>query len=478
MPIAVEVGIAKRMVAFTNGGSTAAGSFFDLICSLIGEVLRLVQSFAREGRQVPQELLFLMQLCEGDNFQKTPPGARSYAFLLPLALENLESSPEYAEFCRLLLTEERFNEVFPPAERGEAGNLAFPKEYLLSIAWRYLNQTGTPALLPEALGEILAQSEAVREKRSFNFRMVAPLVGLSGSGELPEFRLGRWRLRRLSESEVARVQYFRQYFSLPATMVYSGEAPPCLSFALVLEDCEVPFSGLAAGWNVVRPEFLPEKELKDLVSLLQAATSVGEFGRWYAISCPVLIYYTVDWAANPFGNPFSPDYAWPLGKIHFGREWFLPPAGWEDWVSRMFSFVERAPEPEKVRYRRALRWFAESIFCDNLGDRMMKLFVALEVLCLGGIKADRGKGQKIAARCSELLHQDDRERRRWRNFIRDAYEKVRSLLFHEGADEEKLARVIKEKLKISVPEECADLLEIAFRTAWNELALGPAREKA
>lgn len=86
-------------------------------------------------------------------------------------------------------------------------------------------------------------------------------------------------------------------------------------------------------------------------------------------------------------------------------------------------------------------------------------------------------GQKIAARCSELLYQDDRERRRWRNFIRDAYEKVRSLLFHEGGDDEKLARVIKGKLKISGPEECADLLETAFRTAWNALVLGPAREK-
>ncbi|MDH7578309.1 MAG: hypothetical protein QHH75_10950 [Bacillota bacterium] len=124
-----------------------------------------------------------LQLCEEDNFQKTPPGPRSYAFLLPLALENLESSPEYAKFCRLLLTEQRFNEVFPPAERGEAGNLVFPKEYLLSIAWRYLNQTGTPALRSEVLGEILAQSEAVWDKKSFNFRMVAPLVGLSGSGE-------------------------------------------------------------------------------------------------------------------------------------------------------------------------------------------------------------------------------------------------------------------------------------------------------
>ncbi|MGB9792343.1 MAG: hypothetical protein ACPLTR_07185 [Thermacetogeniaceae bacterium] len=371
--------------------------FRDLIFSLIGKALGLVQSFAREGRQVPQELLYLMQLCEGDNFQKTPSGARSYVFLLPLALENLESSPKYVEFCSLLLAEERFNEVFPREERMGVGNLVFPKEYLLSIAWRYLNQTGTPALRPEVLGEILAQSEAVWDKKSFNFRLVVPLLGLSGSGELPEFNLGRWRLRRLNENEVARVQHFRQYFSLPATMVYNGEAPPYLSYALVLEDCEVPFSGLAAGWNVVRPEFMPEKELNDMVALLQAATSVGEFGRWYAISCPVLIYYTADWAANPFGNPFSPDYAWPLGKLHFGREWFLPPVGWEDWVSRMFSFVERAPEPEKVRYRRALRWFAESIFCDNLCDRMMKLFVALEVLCLGGIKAERGKGKIIAA---------------------------------------------------------------------------------
>lgn len=47
----------------------------------------------------------------------------------------------------------------------------------------------------------------------------------------------------------------------------------------------------------------------------------------------------------------------------------------------MFSFVEKATESEKVRYWRALRWFAESISCDNLCDRMMKLFVALEVLC-------------------------------------------------------------------------------------------------
>ncbi|WP_342833443.1 hypothetical protein [Candidatus Hadarchaeum sp.] len=433
----------------------------------------MVRSFASEGRQAPPELLVPLWLCEQDNFQKTPSNARLYVSLLPLALQSLENSRDYEEFCGLLLGDHRFNEVFPPPERGKAGDLVFPGAYLLSLAWRYLNQTGTPTMQPEVLAGILAQSEATWEKGSFTFRIVAPLVGLSGAGELPEIALGRWRLRRMNESEVARLDYLREHFALPATMVYSGQAPPLLSYALVLEDCEVRFSGLAAWWNVVRPEFLPEKELRDLVCLLQAATSVGEFGRWYAISCPVILYSTADWAANPFGNPFSPDYAWPRGRFPFDREWFAPQAGWENWVERMFSFVDGAPKPVRERYRRALRWFAESIWCSDLCDRIMKLFIALEVLFLGETKAGRGKGEKIATKCSELLHHDVGERRRWRRFLQSAYEKVRNPLFHEGIDEEGLARVLKEGLGLGGPEECADLLEIAFRAAWNSLVLGP-----
>lgn len=138
----------------------------------------------------------------------------------------------------------------------------------------------------------------------------------------------------------------------------------------------------------------------------------------------------------------------------------------------MFSFVEKASEPERARYRRVLRWFADSICSDNLGDRIMKLFIALEVLCLEGADPARGKGQRIAARCSELLHSDPTERRRWRKFIRHAYELVRPLLFHEGVDEQGLARVIREHLGLGGSDELAGMLEIAFRGAWNSLVNG------
>lgn len=446
------------------------------IRELIPECLSLLGRFAASkeaSHQIGNMALLPYRLAVANTFAEVPEPVRGLEGLFPLVEQAILEDHRFQLFRRQLLEDERFNGVFPVPERDAIGaNIFMPGSFLISVLWRYLVLKGGLAWEPDLLDEILERSREAWERQGFRLTLSFPLFGLSGAAKVPEIAFsGGWFLRPLTDSDRARLDRVRPYVSWPCTMVYSGEVPPVLGYTLVREDYFVSFNDFAAGWDMLRPEKLPVRELEHILDILQTATSVGTFGRWYSIYTPVAFFHTADWAANPFGNPFGPNYFWPLSHSMSTREWFAAPAGWEAWVERMYAFVESAPKETQQRYRAALRWFREAVDAHHVEDRLMKLFIALELLHVPPDKEkDRGgKGAFVAQQCAELINADVKERRRWRKFINKAYRQLRNNLFHGGFEEESLDQMLKDGTDLQSTAHCADMLELAFRVSWDAL---------
>jgi hypothetical protein len=444
-----------------------------LVKTLIIEMLDLLCKCVSDHKKPPaEEALILFNLIEEDNFQSTPSEMRYPLSLVPIVSNYIiENSSDYRKFSRILLNDDLFNKFIPKKERGPIGDFTFPMEFLVSILWRYLNITKSLDWNNQCFDEIFLQSKNVWERGSYNIEFVVPLLGISGTYYFPEVELdAKWRIRSIKKEEYYLIEKIKGYLRLPAVMVYSAEALPIIGYVLACNKYEVELDKFSAGWNIIKPEFLPLKEIRSIISVLQAATSVGEMNHWFSIESPVVIYKTDEWAANPFGNPFSPCFSWPLDPCPIDREWFIPGKDWDKWLKRMYDFVNNADPGRSERYKNALRWFAKSIVCKDADERLVDLFIALNTLCCEEIRG-RGIGITIGEFCSKRLNNNTEQQRKWRKYIIKAYEKIRNALIHEGLDIEVLNKMLVEDTELESADLCANMLEIAFRSTWNDIVL-------
>lgn len=408
------------------------------------------------------------KLCESDNFQSTPNEFFNYIKAFPEVINKIESDKKLAKLSHILLEDEQYNELFPEAIQERAIRWINSLSIVISVVWRYLNQNRTLIYNPVVLDELILNGFDVWKREYFNLTITVPLFGLSGKYQLQEMKLGNgWSIRCITDREQDRLQRADYYYRLPCTMAYSAEAPPVVGYVLTCSDYQVPLAGFAAGWNIIKPEYLPLNEIKNVVSLLQVATDVSTDGDWYSIYCPLLLYYSDDWAVNPFSNPFSPDYVWPLNNSLNYRPWYGPSIQWGQEFLDMYNFLGNMPEPYQEQYYRALRWFNDSINCEDIADRFMKLFIAIETLLLDkDERMKRGKGKYIASKCAELITSDYTECRKWRKFIDKAYQQIRNPLFHEGISISNLTENLLNDTVLESPEVCAGMLEFVFRQLW------------
>lgn len=258
--------------------------------------------------------------------------------LFPLVERAMAGDPRYQLFSKCLLEDKRLNAVFPTAERDATrANIVMPGGFLASILWRYLVVKGDLTWDPDLLDQILECSRETWERQGLRLTFCLPLFGLSGAVKVPEiaFQEG-WLLRPLTDTDMAKLDQVRPYVGWPCTMVYSSDVPPALGYALVVENYFASFNDFAAGWDVLRPEKMPVSELEHVLAALQTATSVGDFGRWYSIYAPVAFYHTADWAANPFANPFGPNFFGPWAtRCLLGSGLQCRKAGMDGWKGSM-----------------------------------------------------------------------------------------------------------------------------------------------
>lgn len=438
--------------------------------SLCFSILSLIKKYSLEKRTNSNKFsLIPFSLCESDNYNFTPNVVRYYVTLIPVAIQKIENSKEYREFCVVYLNDKLFNNIFPIQERIPICDITFPIGYLISLIWRYINQCMTIDWDIDKFNKIYDESHEILSNGFIKIKLIIPLVGISGRFSVPEIKIdSKWYIRTLKDNELFLLDKVKHYFRLPVTMSYSGKSPPILKYILTCDDYKLNLRDLAAGWNIIKQENLPIKEIKYMVSVLQASATISEedFGENYSINSPVIIYKSDQWAANPFNNPFSLFYSWPLNNCPYNKGWITPTINWSKWVKQNFDFINNSPKEERERYKRALKWFSKSLDTFEVDERMVSLFIALETLCLGG-NSSRGKGQKLGLICSKALNKDINEQRKWRNFIEKLYNQIRNNLMHDGIDIDKLSTILKNEFDFQDVDSCANMIEIIFRGTWN-----------
>ncbi|HHV79661.1 MAG TPA: hypothetical protein GXX40_08675 [Firmicutes bacterium] len=391
--------------------------------------------------------------------------SRSY-----VELERRERQDSYIQLAQDLWSQ-RLCAFYPdheivPSELSNMRDVAV-FNYVLSLVWKCLYEAKGKSVTAELVESVVSESEAVWQKGTLKVRLCVPLVGLSSLSRVSQVKLDRWQLRRFMPCDRDRVERMKHAFLLPAMMAYSGANPPVLDFGLVLDRMDVPLTALDGSWNVIQEKALPLAEIQCLEALLQSSIGWDLLEHRYGIDCPLVFYRTEEWAANPAGNPFTLDYAWPLRQSWFGKEWFAAPEVWGDWLQKGWSLVESGDDLASNRYKRALRGYANSTRSSDLTDRLVWLFIAIDAL-LGGHRA-RGRGQELGRNLADLIGASDVDRRKWRKFMQRAYRDIRHPLLHEGISADELRRRLAGNPALPDPETCANLLEVAFLAAWGRI---------
>lgn len=397
-----------------------------------------------------------------------PPEARypAIAGVYGLLLD-MQHSRSLQALGNALLRDECLARILGPEWSKPFGRTLVALDYALSALWRYVLEAPNPMTWDEALfTEIVSTSERTRAKPGITLRLSVPLFGLSGEHAVNSFALGSWMLEPLTEGDSKRLRASRYMFELPVPMAYIG-ATPAIGYALVYHNWTVAWDALTGGWTAVSPESLPLAEIESNIAILSAATGIHLPQARYSIRGMVVLVHTTEWTLNPFGNPFPIDYAWPLERYWGDREWFAAPQGWSTWVQSIHAHVNSATAEDRERYHRSLRWYTASTRAPSQEERLIQLFLAIDILFGPGGEQSRDRARYIADNVAGAVGQDKHDARKWRRFIEKAYTCLRNPLIHGALSSRDLQETIRTKLGLDDQEHCADMLETAFLAALN-----------